>query len=147
MDDIAALTHWLDDFANVISPESRRLLMRQLITGLRVRMRDRIKQQKDPEGIKFIPRKRDQIGKIRRSGPMFQRIGTRIKTKSTPDYAQIGFAGRDGLIATVHQDGLTQKPTKHSKPVRYPLRQLVGFSEDDIHWIETTTLDFMSSKL
>lgn len=144
--DISGLNHWLDDLALALEPAEMRGLMRQLTQGLRTRMRDRVKQQRDPDGFRFIPRKRDQIGKIRRSGALFQRIGRQIKTEYSATKAAVGFSGRTGNIARVHHDGLTERPTDLANPVAYPRRQLVGFSEDDLKWIEQTIVSFMSSK-
>nr|WP_266095754.1 phage virion morphogenesis protein [Acinetobacter dispersus] len=123
-----------------------RSLMRKLTQGLRIRMRDRVKQQRDPEGFRYIPRKRDQIGKIRRTGALFQMIGRQIKTEYSDKKAAVGFSGRTAKIAQIHQEGLTQRPSRTADPVAYPRRELVGFSEDDKSWIETTIFEFLSSK-
>lgn len=142
----SALSHWLDGLAVALSPAEMRMLMRIITQGLRTRMRDRIKQQQNPDGTKFIPRKRDQIGNIRRSGAMFQRINAYIKTDYSKDHAAVGFAYGTGQIARIHQFGLTRRPSAKSKPVAYPKRELAGFSEDDVSWIQKTILDFMSKK-
>ncbi|MEF9955620.1 MAG: phage virion morphogenesis protein [Acinetobacter sp.] len=142
----SALNHWLDDLALSLSPAEMRMLMRVIAQGLRTRMRDRIKQQQNPDGTKFIPRKRDQIGNIRRTGAMFQRINAYIKTDYSKDHAAVGFSHSTAKIARIHQHGLTRRPSPISKPVAYAKRELVGFSDDDVSWIKTTILDFMSKK-
>lgn len=143
MDAIAGLHHWLDQIALQLEPAQRRELMRRLAQGLRTRFRDRIKQQRDPDGNRFIPRKRDQIGNIRRQGNMFQRIGSQIKTEYSPNHAAIGFGGRTAMIARIHQDGRSAKPTRYTKATRYPRRELVGFSGDDMQWIQQQISDYL----
>ena len=76
----------------------------------------------------------------------FQRINAYIKTDYSKDHAAVGFAYGTGQIARIHQFGLTRRPSAKSKPVAYPKRELAGFSEDDVSWIQKTILDFMSKK-
>lgn len=144
MDAIIGLNTWLDTLAIQLQPSQRRELMRRLAQGMRVRMRDRIKQQRDPDGNRFIPRKRDQIGKLKRQGAMFKRIGRDIKTEYSPDHAAVGFGGRTATVARVHQLGLVIKPSRLSKPTRYARRELVGFGEDDVKWIEQQIQGFLT---
>lgn len=144
--DISALSNWLDNLALSLSPSERRNLLRILSNGLRTRMRDRIKQQRDPDGFRFIPRKRDQIGNIRRQGALFQRLGRHMRTKYSANHSAVGFSGRTGFIAKVHQEGLTQRPKKNANLIAYPKRKTVGFSDDDVKWIEQAILIFLSQK-
>lgn len=144
MDAIAGLNHWLDDLAAQLEPAQRRELMRRLAQGLRVRMRDRIWQQRDPDGSRFIPRKRDQIGNIKRQGAMFKQLVGRIKTDYSADHAAVGFGGRDGFIARIHQEGRTVRPYKTAQPTRYPGRELAGFGQDDVKWIEQQITNYLN---
>lgn len=136
MDAYAGLEHWLDQIALRLEPTQRRELMRRLAQGFRVRQRDRIKQQQDPDGHRFIPRKRNQIGNKKRQGALFQNIGKQIKTEYSANHAAVGFGGRTAVVAEVHQEGKTVRPSKNAKSTTYPIRQLVGFSKDDENWIE-----------
>lgn len=143
MDAYAGLDHWLDQIALRLEPTQRRELMRRLAQGLRVRTRDRIKQQRDPDGHRFIPRKRNQIGNKKRQGALFQNIGKDIKTEYSADKAAIGFGGRTATVAEVHQLGKTIKPSHYAKATNYPIRALVGFSQDDEKWIESEIQKFL----
>ncbi|MDV2469837.1 phage virion morphogenesis protein [Acinetobacter chinensis] len=143
MDAIAGLNHWLDQIALRLEPGQRRELMRRLAQGLRIRHRDRIKQQRDPDGYRFIPRKRNQIGRIKRQGALFQNIGKQLKTEYSPDHAAVGFGGRTALVAKVHQDGENIKPNKYAKATQYSIRKLVGFSKDDENWIQSEIQNFL----
>lgn len=144
MDAINGLNHWLDQITLLLEPSKRRELMRRLAQGLRVRFRDRIKQQRDPNGKRFTPRKRDQIGNIKRQGAMFQNIGKQLKTDYSADHAAVGFGGRTGFVASVHQEGKSIRPSKNSKLIRYPVRELVGFSKDDQEWIKSEITKFLT---
>ena len=143
MDAYAGLDHWLDQIALRLEPTQRRELMRRLAQGLRVRTRDRIKQQRDPDGHRFIPRKRNQIGNKKRQGALFQKIGREIKTEYSADHAAVGFGGRTAVVAEVHQQGKTIKPSRYAKATNYPIRALVGFSQDDEKWIESEIQKFL----
>lgn len=143
MDASSGLNHWLDQIALRLEPGQRRELMRRLAQGLRVRQRDRIKQQRDPDGNRFIPRKRNQIGSKKRQGALFQKIGRDIKTEYSADHAAVGFGGRTAQIAEVHQEGKTIKPSRYAKATKYPIRALVGFSKDDEKWIESEIQKFL----
>lgn len=145
MDAISGLNHWLDQIALLLEPSQRRELMRRLAQGLRVRFRDRIKKQRDPNGNRFVPRKRDQIGNIKRQGAMFQNIGKQLKTDYSADHAAVGFGGRTGFVASVHQEGKSVRPSKYAKSTRYPVREVVGFSKDDQQWIKSEIQKFLIS--
>jgi len=142
MEAVKGLNHWLDQLAVLLEPAQRRELSRILSQGLRIRFRERIKKQRDPNGDKFAPRKRDQIGNIKRKGAMFQNIGKQLKTDYSENQASIGFGGRTGFVASVHQEGKTIRPSKYAKATRYPIRELVGFSKDDEEWIKSEIKKF-----
>ena len=143
MDAYSGLDHWLDQIALRLEPTQRRELMRRLAQGLRVRTRDRIKQQRDPDGNRFIPRKRNQIGNKKRQGALFQNIGKQLKTEYSADYAAVGFGGRTATVAETHQQGKTIKPSLYAKATNYPIRALVGFSQDDKKWIASEIQKFL----
>ena len=143
MDASQGLAHWLDGIALSLAPEQRKVLMRKLAQGLRIRTRQRISAQRDPEGHRFIPRKRSQVGRIRRDA-LFAKLPKKLKTQASADHAAVGFSGRDGKIARVHQFGLNDKPSRHQAPARYPIRALVRFSDDDQQWVTQQIQEFIS---
>lgn len=143
--DFSALNTWLNQIALSLDDSQKRDLMRKISLGLKQRTAQRIKNQLDPSGAKFVPRKRDQIGKKKRTGALFQGIHRQLKTDYTSDKASVGFAGRTGNIALIHHEGRTVKPTRIANPTAYPVRELVGFSDDDVQWIEQQIHDFMSN--
>lgn len=144
MKSFAALNRWFNQYLRHLEPSQRQELMRRLAQGLRIRSKDRISQQRDPNGNRFTPRKRDQIGNIKRKGAMFKKIGQQLKTEYSSDKASVGFGGRTAQIARVHQEGKTIRPTNHAKATKYPIRVLVGFSQDDQKWIHTELEEYLS---
>lgn len=140
----SALNNWLNQLAMSLDENQRRDLMRKIAMGLKKRTAQRIKNQTDANGFRFIRRKRDQIGNKKRTGALFQRIHRQIKTDFNGNKASFGFAGRTGNIALIHQEGRVDKPTRHARPTRYPMRELVGFTDDDVAWIEQQIHDYMS---
>lgn len=146
MDMVAGLHHWLDQLAHQLSPAQRRELLRQLAQQVRLNFKDRIRQQRDPDGKPFTPRKRDQVGQIKRRANMFQKLGREIKTQYSADEAKIGFGGRTAWIARVHQEGLVIRPSPKSSPTQYPQRKLVGFSDLDIEWFRSQFLQHLSQQ-
>lgn len=146
MDMVIGLHHWLDQLEYQLEPAQRRELLRQLAQQVRLNFKDRIKQQRDPDGQRFKPRKRDQLGRIKRQAMMFQKIGREIKTQYSADQAQIGFGGRTAGIAKVHQEGMVIRPSPKSKPTQYPQRKLVGFSDQDKEWLRTQLLQYLSKQ-
>ena len=146
MDMAQGLREWLDGLALSLEPAQSKQLMLSLAQGLRVRTRQRINTQRDPEGNRFIPRKRQQIGRIRR-GAMFSKLPRQLKTDYSSDHAAVGFAGRQAKIARVHQYGLSDRPSRRQQPVRYLRRELVGFSPDDQTWAIQQIQEFISQRL
>lgn len=145
MKSFAALNRWFDQFFKHLEPSQRCELMRRLAQGLRIRSKDRISQQRDPNGNRFTPRKRDQIGSIKRKGAMFKKIGQQLKTEYSADKALVGFGGRTAQIAKVHQEGKTIRPADRANPTKYPIRELVGFTQEDVKWIELELNNYFNS--
>lgn len=145
MDAIAGLSHWLDQITLRLEPQQRKELMRKLAQGLRLRHKDRINQQRDSDGSRFIPRKRDQIGNIKRRGALFQNITKQLKTEYSADQASVGFGSRTATVGSVHQDGKTIRPSKHAKPTTYPVRKLAGFGQEDEKWIMSEIAKYLNS--
>ena len=73
-----------------------------------------------------------------------QNIGKQLKTDYSADHAAVGFGGRTGFVASVHQEGKSIRPSKNAKSTRYPVRELVGFSKDDQEWIKSEITKFLT---
>lgn len=118
-------------YRSLTAPE-RRKLMKGIITAVRREQLQRIAKQQDPDGNRFAPRARPQQGRQdQRTGPLFQRIRLIKHTvvQSTESEGVMGFKGRAERIAAVHQHGQMDAPRKGWRPVRYPVRRLLGVSD------------------
>ncbi|QDQ27709.1 phage virion morphogenesis protein [Chitinimonas arctica] len=139
MNDLHALTEWCDALLAKLEPAQHRQLARQLALELRRANAQRIAQQVTPDGESFTPRKasnsRDQRGKLRR--PMFAKLRTArfLKAQATADAATVGFAGRVGRIARVHQLGLRDQVQPSGIEHLYPTRPIIGISNSDFERI------------
>lgn len=67
-----------------------------------------------------------------------------MKAKGTADEALVEFAGRVQRIARVHQEGLRDRPNRHSRDVQYDARPLLGFSDADRHIVEDVIISQFS---
>lgn len=131
-----------------LSPAGRRKMAAEFAKKLRASQQQRIKQQKAPEGTPYAARKRLYVrgerGRVKRE--MFAKLRTAryLKANGSPDAAVVEFVGRVQRIARVHQEGLREKPNRHSKPVQYSARQLLGFSASDLQIVEDLILSSLS---
>ncbi|HBB4751820.1 phage virion morphogenesis protein [Enterobacter cloacae subsp. cloacae] len=118
-----------------LSPAGRRKLAGEIAKELRKSQQQRIKQQKAPDGSPYQARKRQPLraktGRIKRA--MFQKLRTSryMKASGRENSAVVEFTGKVQRIARIHQYGLKDRPNVHARCVRYPERQLLGFSQDD----------------
>ncbi|CAI1607884.1 phage virion morphogenesis protein [Serratia grimesii] len=69
---------------------------------------------------------------------MFAKLRTHryTKAKGTADEALVEFAGCVQRIARVHQNGLGDRPNRHSRDVQYDARPLLGFGDVDRQIVE-----------
>jgi len=111
---------------------------------VRAGQQKRIKMQKAPDGTPYEARKRQPVkaknGRVKRQ--MFEKLRASryMKAKGTDSAAVVDFTGKVQRIARVHQLGLKDRPSRNSKEVAYPARQLLGFSLEDREIIKTVIL-------
>ncbi|UOF16462.1 phage virion morphogenesis protein [Lysobacter capsici] len=132
MDELQQLEAWVAPLLAKLEPSQRRALARTIGGELRRGQIQRIRDQRNPDGSAYAPRKRDEAGKIkRRKAAMFQRItqARYLKIEASERGAAVGFLGRVARIARVHQEGLTDRVDRDGPSVRYERRQLLGFTE------------------
>jgi len=123
----------LEALYRALSAPERRKLLKGIILAVRREQLQRIGKQRDPDGDKFAPRTRPHQGrKDQRTGPMFQRLRLIKHTVARANESEgvMGFKGRAERIAQVHQFGDMDPPRKGWRPVRYPVRRLLGVSDD-----------------
>lgn len=131
-----------------LSASSRRQLAAEIAKRLRTSQQQRIKRQQAPDGTPYAARKRQPVrskkGRVKRE--MFAKLRTHryMKAKGTADEALVEFAGRVQRIARVHQEGLRDRPSRHSRDVQYEARPLLGFSKADRQIVEDVIISHLS---
>jgi phage virion morphogenesis protein len=141
----APLDAWLQALIASTKPEARRQLARRVAQALRQSQIDRNRAQQNPDGTPYEPRKpqpaglREKKGRLRRR--MFARMATKhMRATATGSAATVEIAGRAARIARVHQFGLEDTVNRRGLRVRYPIREILGFSKNDIDAITGTVL-------
>jgi len=133
-----------------LSASRRRQMAAEIAKRLRISQQQRIKRQQAPDGTPYAARKRQPVrskkGRVKRE--MFAKLRTHryMKAKATADEALVEFAGRVQRIARVHQEGLRDRPTRHSRDVQYQARPLLGVSKNDKTIIEMVIMENVGGK-
>jgi len=131
-----------------LSPAGRRRLAVDMAKKLRQSQQRRIKSQHNPDGTAFAQRKRQparaKSGRVRREMFAKLRTGRFMKARGSDDGAVVEFTGKVQRIAQVHQYGLKDKPARNGAAVEYPVRELLGFTEDDRSVVETIITDHLA---
>nr|BDD47151.1 virion morphogenesis protein [Saccharospirillaceae bacterium] len=147
--DLTALEDWVSPLLAKLSASQRRSLARKVAQDLRRSQRERIKDEVNPDGSRWEPRKprnRSRKGSIRRRG-MFARMRTAkyMKIETSPNGFAIAFTGRVGRIARIHHYGLRDNVSRDGAVYHYPERQLLGVSTEDNLMIQDAIIDHLSS--
>ena len=140
-DTFAPLLAELERMTSALDAGQRRRLAMRMGRELRRSQSKRIAAQQNPDGSPFQPRKpreRHGGGAIRR-GAMFRKLRQQrwFRIRAMVDGLELGFTPAAARIARVHQLGLVDRVSKEpgSPEVRYPVRQLIGFTEDEIRML------------
>lgn len=135
-DEFSDVQAWAAALMAQLRPAERRRVNRAIAVELRRSEGQRIAAQQNPDGTPYAPRRakknlRGKVGAIRRR--MFSRLRTarHLRIHATDTEAIVGYAGRVARIALVHQEGRTDRPAPGQKPVRYPRRKLLGFTQQE----------------
>lgn len=142
---------WLESLAKNLKPAQRKKLLIAITQQLRKSNAQRIRAQVNADGSAFAPRSkmRAKKGKIKRRA-MFAKLRTTryMKIRSTADEGKVYISGNAAGIAQVHQEGLYARIEK-GKPWRtkYPKRDILGFSQQDIREVEAVAFKYLSDGL
>ena len=152
VEDMQQLEQWAGALLAKLAPGERRRVTLAIARDMRRSQRARIAAQQNPDGKPFAPRKRvdggrDKSGRIkRRRLKMFRRISKTdyLRAQGTESEAIVGFFGRVGRIARVHQEGLTDEVKPGGPRVRYERRQLLGFTDADLERIRNLLIEHLA---
>ena len=120
----------------------------KVITGYDADVGDfRSFKKEDIEQYISIDLNKTAIRRTLRKGKMFERLRTYryLQMQSSTDEARVGFQGPAGAIARIHQFGLVDTLGSHFRG-KYPARQLLGLSDDDLDWIAQTINEHLTKK-
>jgi len=148
VDDLAALEAWAAPLLRRLDPGERRRLARSVGTALRRSQTQRIARQQSPDGTPYAPRKqqlRSKTGRIKRL-KMFVKLrqARYFKVTATDQAVSVGFTGRVGRIARVHQEGMMDTVRPGGPRTRYEQRALLGFTAADRHLVEQLLIDHLT---
>lgn len=135
---LEALETWAAVLLARLEPGERSKLARSIGQELRRSQQKRVIAQENPDGSKYAPRKHRELrGKqlrIRRKLEMFKKLrtATYMKVRGDSNGATVGFSGRIGRIARVHQYGLKDRAERGAPDTRYETRKLLGLTDSDI---------------
>lgn len=131
------LEDWATGLLRQLDQVSRKKLALNLGHELRRSQQRRITAQKNLDGNRYAPRKKNNLqywtGKLKRKGRMFQSLRTRrlLKTKVNDNKIMIGFTQQTAQIARVHQFGLRERNIIHKR------REILGLTDFDITLIRS----------
>lgn len=147
-DDLNRLTHWADGLLASMEPAARRQLAGEMARTLRASQAQRIRANRQPDGSTMAPRKpqpklKQGRGRLRRK--MFFKISnpTWLKARASEQQAVVEFVGTANRLATIHQYGL--KDRIKGREIRYPARELLGITNQEIEQLEELLLAHLSA--
>ncbi len=125
-DDLTLLETWCAPLLAKLTAGQRTQVARKIRQAQRRSQHQRIVANRAPDGGSYLPRKRKRDA-------MFQRIGRAayLKVQASPSDVSVGFFGRVARIARVHQEGRTDRINREGRTARYPVRELLGFTDAD----------------
>ncbi|HHQ4650252.1 TPA: phage virion morphogenesis protein [Aeromonas hydrophila] len=149
-DDLSLLTQWADGLLASMEPAARRQLAGEMARTLRASQAQRIRANLQPDGSPMAPRKplkklAKKRGAARRK--MFQRLVSPrwLKATSTEHQALVEFVGSANRLATIHQYGL--KDRIKGREIRYPARELLGITHQEVEQLEERLLAHLTKGL
>lgn len=148
MSDLQPFEDKLAALIATLSPSGRRRMAADIAKKVRAGQQKRIKSQKAPDGTPYEARKRQPVkaknGRVK--SQMFEKLRASryMKAKGTDSAAVVDFTGKVQRIARVHQLGLKDRPSRNSEEVTYPVRQLLGFSDEDRQLVEEVIIAYLS---
>ena len=146
-----AIDAWAVGLLAAVRPQARRKLAITIATALRASQQARIATQRNPDGSAYtsrriakVPKKKNRAkkGRIKR-GAMFKKLRSSryLRLVASSDEAGVELRGQVARIAIVHQDGLVDNVHPKGPLTKYPVRQLLGFTNEDRELIQRLILE------
>jgi phage virion morphogenesis protein len=153
-DDLSLVEDWAAHLLSQLQPRQRRELSKEIGRELRRSQQSRIAAQQNPDGTPYEARKprkqknfRGKKGRIRKAA-MFAKIRAAkwLKLEADGDGVALGFAGRVARLARIHQEGETDQVAPGGPTYRYPVRELLGFTQEERDMIQDKILAHVTRK-
>lgn len=146
--DLEPLDRYLLAIIAQMEPRGRRALLKKIITYLRRSTAKRITAQKNPDGSRWEPRKkqlRSKRGRIRNKKMMLGlRNSKQLRLKVSTDKAELGYTGAAARIARVHQEGAVDRVAKGGPLHRYAQRKILGVSRSEREGVRDLVIGHLS---
>lgn len=151
MSDYSALGTWLEPLIAALGPGQRARLAGEISRALKASQIRRVAANLNPDGSAYAPRlpqirRRGARGAIKR-GPMYRRLLRVLKSRSSADGAELTLGGFSGRIGSVAQYGLVDQVRPGGPSHRYAVREILGFSPDDITATEAAVVNHLLSAM
>ena len=151
-DNLNHIATWAEALIAKFTPQQRRAVLNEVAQTLRRSQAQRIASQKEPDNTPYTPRKerkkvRGKTGRIKKQkAAMFNKIRTakHLKTQQDAQKVSVGFMGQVARIARTHQEGRRDNVVKGGVVVRYPKRELLGFSAGDVTVVREALLRWVA---
>lgn len=120
-------------------------LKKTLAQKVRNNQKKRITAQQNVDGSTYTPKKPQRKRKGRRVRKKMMntiKLARHMKIEQSREGFAIGYVGRMAQVAEVHQYGLTARlNAKTGVSAAYPVRELLGISDEDKQMIDEMVLD------
>lgn len=152
---LVALERWMGQALAALSAGQRKALFSAVGREVRQRNAARMAAQIGPDGAPWASRQprreRDSHGKVRRAARMMLKLrqAKRLRVDASAAGVDVGFRGRNALIASIHHYGGMDYVDRRQSDVKaaYPARPLIGLPADDVQAIRQIILSHIAAKL
>ena len=126
-------------------------LKKTLAQKLRKNQKKRITAQQNVDGSSYTPKKPQRKRKgqrVRKKMMNTIKNAKHMKIEHSKEGFAVGYVGRMAQVAEVHQYGLTARvDAKRGTSAAYPVRELLGISDDDRQMIDEMVLEYLDGIL
>lgn len=148
MAELSYLPEHLGRIIDELSDGQMLKLKKTLAQKLRNSQKKRITAQQNADGSAYTPRKpqkrRGQKKRVRAKMMNTIKQARHMKIEQSREGFAIGYVGRMAQVAEVHQYGLTARiDAKRGTSAAYPVRELLGISDEDRQLIDEVVLDYI----
>ncbi|WFF38040.1 phage virion morphogenesis protein [Moraxella nasibovis] len=147
MAELSYLPEHLERIIDGLSDGQMLKLKKTLAQKVRNNQKKRITAQQNVDGSAYTPKKpqRKRRGqRVRKKMMNTIKQARHMKIEQSSEGFAIGYVGRMAQVAEVHQYGLTARiNAKRGTSAAYPVRELLGISDEDKQIIDEAVLDYL----